>query len=455
MFNRRSDFAAGVRHATLNPEGPGAARIFLVPPKWRPFSKAPSVVLLNGQWVLPVRFAWACLLGCFLDEINEYRGNPVAPADYDAIIGRAAARCAKAFPLTSRSLLRQDLGSMLTVFTDIARGAPPSLEIGQLSLRAYARHMTAPHRMDLLVSAMQKDGRWNCNQRCLHCYAAGQAQAETAELTTEQWKQAIDNCRAAGIPQLTFTGGEPTMRPDLAELIGHARWFVTRLNTNGARLDAGLCQALREASLDSVQVTLYAGEAGIHDRLVGAPGHEKSVQGINNALAAGLDVSVNTPLCSLNSDYRSTLEFLHGLGVRYASCSGLILTGNALAESSAATRLPADALFESLKAAKAYADQSGMELAFTSPGWLPTERLAELGLQTPACGACLSNMAVAPDGTVTPCQSWLSEDAALGNMLSDPWSAIWNHPKAAAIRAMGEPDSLNCPLKAREEAASC
>ena len=39
--------------------------------------------------------------------------------------------------------------------------------------------MTAPHRMDLMVSAMTKaDGGWNCNLQCRHCYAAGQPEAE-------------------------------------------------------------------------------------------------------------------------------------------------------------------------------------------------------------------------------------------------------------------------------------
>ena len=59
-----------------------------------------------------------------------------------------------------------------------------------------------------------------------------------------------------------------------------------------------------------------------------------------------------------------------------------------------------------------------MEISFTSPGWVAEEKLTELGLVIPSCGACLSNMAIAPDGEVVPCQSWLGEDAGLGNMLT-------------------------------------
>ena len=79
--------------------------------------------------------------------------------------------------------------------------------------------------------------------------------ARWKELDTAQWKELLQRLQAANIPQVTFTGGEPTLRSDLVELVNAAQWFVTRLNTNGRRLTADLCKALYEASLDSVQVT--------------------------------------------------------------------------------------------------------------------------------------------------------------------------------------------------------
>lgn len=76
-----------------------------------------------------------------------------------------------------------------------------------------------------------------------------------------------------------------------------------------------------------------------------------------------------------------------------------------------------------------------MEIDFTSPGWLRRETLRGLGLPPdPRCGACLSNMAVTPDGQVVPCQSWLG-GTTLGNLLTDDWSAIWDGETCRAIRA--------------------
>lgn len=88
-----------------------------------------------------------------------------------------------------------------------------------------------------------------------------------------------------------------------------------------------------------------------------------------------------------------------------------------------------------------------MELDFTSPGWLPDETLRSMGLALiPSCGACLSNMAVAPDGTVLPCQSWL-EGPGLGNLCADDWAAIWDGPQCRRIRAESAKMEHICQLQ--------
>lgn len=245
---------------------------------------------------------------------------------------------------------------------------------------------------------------------------------------------------------LTFTGGEPTQREDLAELVEYSKWFVTRLNTNGVNLTRELVEKLRAASLDSLQVTLYSFEEEIHNELVGAQGFAHTVKGIQNAIEAGLDVSVNTPLCRLNKNYRKTIEFLHTLGVRFVTLSGLICTGGAT-ERHDENDLNADELFEIVRDAKAFCDQNGMEMDFTSPGLIEKTRLEALGLNVPSCGAALSNMAVAPDGTVVPCQSWLASGAGLGNILTDPFQRIWKHPSCEALRKMSGEEALSCPFR--------
>ena len=435
-----------VRHITLDPKGPGVVRIHMIPPRTES-PEDPFLLLLNGAQLVPLTLSWAVLLANFTDRLEPFSGCEISEEDWAGMVRGAVDETHRTYPRTNRALLQEDLELMLRSLVAIAQGREPDVAVGALTLGEYADKMSAPHRMDLMVSAMTRGGAWHCNQKCLHCYAAGQPMGESRELTTAEWKDVLARLRAANIPQVTFTGGEPTLRDDLVELVDAAQWFVTRLNTNGRLLTPQLCRALAEASLDSVQVTLYAADAEAHNALVGAPGFDETVRGIRNAVDAGLIVSVNTPLCSLNRDYAATLRFAAALGVRYATCSGLIPSGGAEGAESRATRLSAEELTEILQSAVAAAHELSMELDFTSPGWLKEETLRSLGLTlVPSCGACLSNMAVAPDGTVIPCQSWLG-GTALGNILTDDWPAIWDGEACRAIRAESAKMEHICQLQ--------
>lgn len=435
-----------VHHTTLNPEDPGVVRIHLVPPVVRDGEIGASVAILNGQDVVPVNTSWSILLTEFIEAVNEYSGRPVSDEEAARIVETACERVKKVYPFIPRKRLRRDIFTIMETFKQIAYGEEPATPVETLTLGEYAPRMRAPHRMDLMVSAMTKDGGWHCNQQCVHCYAAGQAAADETELSTGEWKRIIDRCRAIGIPQVTFTGGEPTLREDLIELIDHARWFITRLNTNGIRLTPEYCAKLHEASLDSVQITFYSSDEAAHNELVGAPRWRDTVAGIENALAAGLNLSVNTPLCTRNRDYVETLRFLHEKGVLYVTCSGLITTGNAATSASEALQLTHEEVRGILKESVEYCYANGMEISFTSPGWVDDAFCRSLGISTPNCGACLSNMAVTPGGNVVPCQSWLS-GAPLGNILRDDWETIWNDERCRERRDFSARMRCECPLR--------
>ena len=445
-----------VRHITIDPRGPGVVRIHMIPPRTEDAGD-PFLLLLNGAQLVPLNLSWAILLANFMDQLEPWSGREIGQEDWQSMLSAAVKATRRTYPGTGRDVLLGDLERMLRSIVAIARGQEPPEEVGILSLGEYAGRMSAPHRMDLMISAMTREGAWHCNQKCLHCYAAGQTLGQRPELTTDQWKALLEKLRRANIPQVTFTGGEPTLRQDLVELAEAAQWFVTRLNTNGRLLTPMLCQKLYDASLDSVQVTLYSHDKDIHNALVGADGFDDTVAGIRAAVAAGLSVSVNTPLCSLNTAYDETLRFVHGLGVRYVTCSGLIPSGGAVGDESRATALTEQQLTDVLTKAVAVTEELEMELDFTSPGWLKEETLRALGLTlVPSCGACLSNMAIAPDGGVIPCQSWLSSQP-LGNILADDWDKIWQSERCAAIRAKSAKMEQLCQLRAsnREEGTLC
>ena len=435
-----------VLHTTLNPDGPGAIRIHLIPPLKEENALNPSVAIINGTDIIPVNFARAIIFAELIRETNNYDGREIGEEDIQTILSNTVERVKGIIPILSRKRIAEDVQTIYTTVKQIAYREEVTTDIYYMSIGEYAEYMNAPHRMDAMVSAMTKDGKWHCNQKCVHCYAAGQKLSDERELSTEEWKAIIDKCRAACIPQITFTGGEPTMREDIFELISYARWFISRLNTNGIKLTEDYCRKLHEAELDSVQITFYSSDPEVHNKLVGADQFENTVRGIDNALKEGLSVSINTPICTLNRDYIKTLEFLHKKGIIYVTCSGMIMTGNAATEDSVGIQLGGDELEVILRSAVRYCHENGMEIAFTSPGWIDQKVFEELNIPSPSCGACLSNMAITPAGNVVPCQSWLS-DEPLGNMLSDDWESIWNGPVCTERRNYSSDMTGECPLR--------
>ena len=434
----------GIYHTTLNPKGVGVARIHLIPPKKLKLG-IPWVVIINGYHVLPLQTSWAILLKEFIIEINKTDGNEIDDEEAKKLVNTVVSRVKSLYPSAKEEDIRSDLLDIIVTLVNIAKGKEPTVDIGFTSLAKYGKKMRAPHRMDLLVSSMQKNGCYNCNQKCILCYAGEQKLANVSQMNTDCWYKIIDRCKEAGIPSLTFTGGEPTVRDDLVELISYASWFVTRLNTNGILLSKELCYKLTEANLDSVQITLYSYDEAIHNTMVGANTFRKTVEGIKNAIDAGLDVSINTPLCSINSDYLETVKFAHNLGVRYFSASGIIPTGKAK-DNHNINKLTKEEITNSIEEAYSYINNNDLELAFTSPGWIDKEKLLAWNMEVPSCGACLSNMAIAPNGDIIPCQSWLS-DEPLGNMLKDSFKDVWNSKGCKRIRKFSMKEELKCALK--------
>ena len=131
------------------------------------------------------------------------------------------------------------------------------------------------------------------------------------------------------------------------------------------------------------------------------------------------------------------------------TCSGLIITGmqermNRYGHSFQGNSLSGVKRSSRILLCKQYGNN------FTSPGWIAQEKLQELGLDVPSCGACLSNMAVTPDGKVVPCQSWLSGEN-FGKMGVTRWKKIWNHPDCKARRMETAQMKQECPLRGKAE----
>lgn len=300
----------------------------------------------------------------------------------------------------------------------------PVCELELESTAPFSDRPSAPYRMDLALT-------YRCNNDCSHCYNL--KPRARRELDTSQWIEALDRLWDIGIPHVVFTGGEPTLRPDLLQLIAHAEHNgqITGLNTNGRQLkDPIFVAALCAAGLDHVQITLESHDSQIHDRMVGNQGAwEETVAGIRNALASPLFVMTNTTMLKDNQQTLSaTLAFLAKLGVPTVGLNALIYSGSGLKVGSG---LPESSLPALLEMARDKTSENQQRLIWYTPTQYCHFDPIQLGLGVKGCTAALYNMCVEPDGSVIPCQSYYH---SLGSLLRDPWENIWEHELAVRLR---------------------
>jgi len=76
-----------------------------------------------------------------------------------------------------------------------------------------------------------------CDLACVHCRASAQPDRHPMELSTDEGKALIDQIAAMEVPVFVLTGGDPIKRPDLFELIAHARSRRVRVSFTSRKLD--------------------------------------------------------------------------------------------------------------------------------------------------------------------------------------------------------------------------
>lgn len=114
---------------------------------------------------------------------------------------------------------------------------------------------------------------YRCNARCIHCYEE-HCPSPAGELTYDEICRALDELRAMDTMQVTFTGGEVSMRRDFIDICRYATQlgFVVHVYTNGTGFSKDELEALAAMNLGSVSVSLYGPDAPSHDAITRLPG---------------------------------------------------------------------------------------------------------------------------------------------------------------------------------------
>ncbi len=340
----------------------------------------------------------------------------------------------------SASQARSDLASMQFQLAELVRpdGACPIHELDLEASMPFSARPSAPYRMDLAVT-------YRCNNDCPHCSNA--RPRDFAELDTASWKRILDKLWELGVPHIVFTGGEPTLRNDLPELIAYAesKGQITGLNTNARRLQSErYVKQLVEAGLDHVQITVESFDESVHEEMVHAKGSfHQTIEGLRTALSSPLFVMTNTTMLRTNvHTIPQTLDFLADIGVPTIGLNALIYSGHGL---TVGTGLNESELQPLLDIAVQKTNARGQRLIWYTPTQYCEFDPLQANLGVKGCTAALYSMCMEPDGAVLPCQSYYQP---LGKLLEDPWESIWNHELSVTLRERrGLPEKCNgCSL---------
>ena len=145
---------------------------------------------------------------------------------------------------------------------------------------------------------------YRCPLHCTYCANPLNIGDYADELTTVDWLHTLDQARAVGVLQVHFSGGEPLLRPDLPELVGHARavGLYSNLVTSGIPLSAERLERLAEAGLDHVQLSIQDSEAVSGDMIAGRPAHHRKLVAAELVTRLGLPLTINVVLHRSNVD---------------------------------------------------------------------------------------------------------------------------------------------------------
>ncbi len=149
---------------------------------------------------------------------------------------------------------------------------------------------------------------WNvtraCNLNCVHCYAKATEKSLENEMTTDQAINVLDDLAGFGVPVVLFSGGEPLVRPDLAELADYAvkKGMRAVISTNGTLITKEKAGDLKKIGLSYVGVSLDGMEE-VNDHFRKKKGaFRAAMDGIRNCLDAGLKVGLRFTISRLNKD---------------------------------------------------------------------------------------------------------------------------------------------------------
>ena len=304
--------------------------------------------------------------------------------------------------------------------------------------------MSAPRPLSILSELT-----YRCNLQCPYCYNPTNLSEYRDEMDTSAWRSVLAQAAALGVVQAHFSGGEPTLRTDLAQLVasGSSVGLYTNLITQGTFLNDRLLDELLANGLDHVQISIQAPETELADFIAGARVHAKKVETISRVTKRDVALTLNCVLHRQNHDrIADVIAFAEQMGIRRLELANVQFYGWAYRNRLALlpTRDQVRSGAEVVSSARERL-RGVMEITYVLPDYF--------GEYPKPCmnGWGSTFMTVTPNGYVLPCPAAVAiKTLKFENVRNRALADIWNDSEAFnAYRGtawMPEP-CRSCPRK--------
>lgn len=164
---------------------------------------------------------------------------------------------------------------------------------------------------------------YGCNLRCVHCFNPTH-RALPSELSTLEVLRLLDQLAEFGVMTVTFTGGEPSLRPDIEAILNHARrqGLLIRLLTNATRVTSTFVALLYDVGAEQVCVSIYGSTAATYEHMTGVPGsYAAFLRGLTMLSESRLPVVVRMPVTTINQyEVETCRRLAESLGLKFQYC---------------------------------------------------------------------------------------------------------------------------------------
>jgi len=269
-----------------------------------------------------------------------------------------------------------------------------------------------PNLMSLAVNDL-------CNANCEHCsFYEGVDDKSKIVMSFEQIVHLIRSAEELGVSILNIVGGEPLLRPDLADIIKSINHdlVTTTLFTNGSQL-AKQAKILKSSGLDGVYVSIDASDAKEHDRIRGKSKlFNAAMNGIKESLNVGLSVGLScclTPEKFAEGEFEKIVELGKRIGVHEILIFDAMPTGRMKNRKDLVDNF--DWIEKLIEKSKKYNQD------INYPGILIYAYTTSHRGVGCACGT--SYLYVSPYGEVMPCDF---HHVPFGNVIKEPLYKVWD-----------------------------